>query len=73
MLTSDGHPPVRGNAHAHVEARAQTGRHLRAVVCSNAHARVRLADRCAAARGANLTPAKNTIAALLANSSEMRV
>ena len=73
MLTSDGHPPVRGNAHAHVEARAQTGRHLRAVVRTNAHARVRLHDRCAAARGANLTPAKNTIAALPANSSEMQV
>ena len=73
MLTSDGNPPVRGNAHAHVEARAQTGRHLRPVVCSNAHARVRLSNRFAAASGANLTPAKNTIAALPANSSEMQV
>ena len=40
MLTSDGNPPQRSNAHAHVEARAPNGRILRPVVQSNARARV---------------------------------
>ena len=45
MLTSDWRPPERGNVHAHVEARAETGRTLRAVQRSNAHARVNLCLR----------------------------
>ncbi len=54
MLTSDGRAPKRSNAHAHVEARAATGRTSRAVAQSNAHARVHWRDSLLAARGANL-------------------
>ena len=56
MLASDGRPLERGNAHAHVAARAQTGRTLRAVVRPQCPCSCQLlATAFWAARGANLT------------------
>ncbi len=56
MLASGGRPLERGNAHAHVEARAQTGRHLRPVERDQCPCSCHLgATAFWAARGANLT------------------
>ena len=51
MLTSDGNPPQRSNAHAKVEARAPKGRTLGPVLQSNAHACVASAPRLVGSAG----------------------
>ncbi len=59
MFTPDGRPPGRSNAHAHVDARVQFEVGFPAIIPMLVSG---LPDRSAAARGANLTATKHTIA-----------